>query len=112
MPNSVSVDGNRPPSLHSTKSFSRYEPQQIPSPSRSRSSTLQNEIKLETEPSEKTKPGIMLNAPSTREEDVFEKNALNSNHDRSKPMNPEVVADQFPEGFDDLPIELISLTDR
>ena len=112
MSNSVLVDGNRPPNLHSTKSFSRYEPQQIPSPSRSRSSTLQNEIILETHSSEKTNASNMSNGASTREEDVFEKSASDGSHERSKSTNVDVVVDRFPEGFDDLPIELISLTDR
>ncbi len=53
---------------------------------------------------------LMAEVNSRLEEDVFEKNnaAKDNGANNAQPLS----AQELPEGFDDLPIELISLIDR
>ncbi len=84
----------RSPTHHNSKSFSRIEPK-TSSPLRSRASTLSHAVVPENDRRGTT--DIMAEVNSRLDEDIFEKtNAAISNG----------------AGFDDLPIELISLIDR
>ncbi|KIX02290.1 uncharacterized protein Z518_08229 [Rhinocladiella mackenziei CBS 650.93] len=89
---------SRPPAL-SNKSFTRYEPAPTPFPlGRSRASTIQSVTSLKS-PKRVT----------SEQEDVFE-NPLN---EENEPPSPDLGRSQtLPDRFDELPIELASLTDR
>jgi hypothetical protein len=97
----------RSPTHHNSKSFSRIEPKTL-SPLRSRASTLSHAVVPENDRRGTT--DIMAEVNSRLEEDIFEKtnaaiaNGANNVQSLSK--------QELPEGFDDLPIELISLIDR
>jgi len=97
MSNNVSTGSARSqPSTLSTKSFTRYEP---PSPAteRSRASTLQ------------PTPPIKSPKFDNEHEDVFDGSA----NEQDPPPLPDTGRSQsLPERFDELPIELASLTDR
>lgn len=87
------------PSTISTKSFTRYEPEvQSPPPERSRASTIQSLTPLSS-PKKST----------SQREDVFEKPI----NEENEPTSPDLGASQtLPDRFDELPVELASLTDR
>ena len=86
------------PSAVSTKSFTRYEPPAPSSPGRSRASTIQSVPPL--------KSPKKVDASS---EDIFEKTI----NEESEPPSPDLGrSSSLPERFDELPIELASLTDR
>jgi hypothetical protein len=53
-----------------------------------------------------------LAGSSKREDDIFEKRSAEDGKDVSKDSGSSPVADGLPAGFDELPIELISLADR
>ena len=80
----------RPHVSHNSKSFSRIEPAQT-SPLRSRANTLSH--------------GVV-----PVQEDIFEKKGPSRSNtaNNHQPLSPQ----ELPEGFDDLPIELVSLIDR
>ena len=88
---------NRPSPL-SSKSFARYEPPVPSSPAhRSRASTAQSPVTVKSPQKE------------TGREDVFEK----KNEEEDEPDSPSLEKSQsLPDKFDELPIELASLTDR
>lgn len=103
------------PSSIQTKSFTRYEPSKTPSAiSRSRANTVQPSLSsLSADPTTAyaTSPDEIND---TRAEDVFEKRiaeeegeVIPSGLDRSLSRSQSLS-----ERFDELPIELISLTDR
>jgi hypothetical protein len=98
---STSTTKNRPSPL-SSKSFARYEPPVSSSPSsqpnvRNRASTVQSPVTV--------KPPRR----DTLSEDVFEK----KNEDDEEPVSPSIAkSTSLPDKFDELPIELQSLTDR
>jgi len=92
---------------HNSKSFSRIEPK-TSSPLRSRASTLSHAVVPDHDRRGTT--DVMGEVNSRLEEDIFERTeaatANGANH--AQPLSPQ----ELPEGFDDLPIELISLIDR
>ena len=105
--------GPRPQTIQISKSFSRLEPSRSSPLARSRASTLQNGS-IEGALSPDTEEGLSTGNSTKRKVDVFEKAILGSGVDGvardSDPLSPQ---DQVvPEGFDDLPIELVSLIDR
>ena len=101
-----------PTRLNSSKSFTRYEsPHRTSTPTRSRASTLANEV---LSPTLSQSPDDNIGQEIDGHEKVFEVGD-------SGDGGPEVVdatvpsttsLETIPEGFDKLPIELISLTDR
>lgn len=96
------------PSALVTKSFSRYEPSEnSPGVGRSRASTVQSPSK--TKPLFTDSPlesPVDIPAPGT---DVFEK----AIPEGEEPSSPDLSRSQsLPERFGELPIEIISLTDR
>ncbi|KAK6371608.1 uncharacterized protein PV06_01364 [Exophiala oligosperma] len=82
------------PSAISTKSFTRYEPDNpSPPPNRSRASTVQS----------------VTSPKSPRRDDVFVKPI----NEENEPPSPDMGRSQtLPDRFDELPIELASLADR
>lgn len=100
-----------PHTLHTPHSFSRLESTPSSPLNRSRSSTLQNE----------TTPGNIgpemkafrqggNSKPNSG--DIFDKGSDSSLAAATTGVNTSVSPQMIPEGFDELPIELISLTDR
>ena len=111
--NSFALEGARPsPHAHSSKSFSRYEPSMPVTATRSRESTLQNEVLSSVRNPEQMGSDIMPNGELTREGDVFEKRSSEDGKGGSKPASSSPLVVGLPDGFDELPIELVSLTDR
>ncbi|MCJ1472728.1 hypothetical protein MMC13_001377 [Lambiella insularis] len=108
MTNGSSFETQRPYNLQSTKSFTRYEPSKPEPRSRNRASSLRNGIVQEASDVDK---GNAITAAS-REEDVFDKRVSEDNRRESKSMASGVSVEGLPDGFDELPIELMSLTDR
>lgn len=102
-------DPGRPQMSHNSKSFSRIEPTRS-SPLRSRASTLSHGFLPAQDNS--LSPEAMGDVNSKlQQEDVFVKNSPNgttSTVNNDQPLSPQ----EIPEGFDDLPIELVSLIDR
>lgn len=102
----------RPQTLHVSKSFSRLDSPRSNAFSRSRASTLQNEVGAENTAPEAMH--ISQDENSQRQAgDTYKKKSSRSGlqssmMDKADPVSPQGV----PEGFDELPIELISLTDR
>ena len=97
---------SRPQNLHMPNSFSRLTSSPSSPLARSRATTLQTVLG-----SDMTAPS--LDEKSRNQEDIFEKSSLISSaegivRDVRELESPKDV----PEGFDDLPIELISLIDR
>ena len=92
---------------HNSKSFSRIEPTRS-SPLRSRASTLSHDLVSEVDNPLSVKWDDVNG--ELQHEDVFEKKSPSGSHTvgNIRPMVPQ----ELPEGFDDLPIELISLIDR
>ncbi|KPI41105.1 Vacuolar protein sorting-associated protein 9b [Cyphellophora attinorum] len=92
---SASTGKNRPSPL-SSKSFARYEPSTTSS--RDRASTIASPVSVKSP---------LHNGPS--KEDVFEK----PEEDEDEPISPSITkSTSLPDKFDELPIELASLTDR
>ncbi|OAL39489.1 hypothetical protein AYO20_01359 [Fonsecaea nubica] len=87
------------PSAISTKSFTRYEPPAPSSPAgRNRASTIQAVTSLKSPKKQDSSP-----------EDIFEKPI----NEEDEPPSPDLGrANSLPDRFDELPIELASLTDR
>ena len=108
----------RPSALEPAKSFTRYEPSKTsPALGRNRASTTlpgTPPSRLETTTAYPASPTSPERSTRMRAEDVFEKRAS----PEDAPMSPEVDhralarSQSLPERFDELPIELISLTDR
>ena len=99
----------RPQKASTSKSFSRYEPR-TKTPTRSRASTLSNEIRVPAKAiAEET---IYPSENENVTEDVFEKRSSEDDVPTAKSMVSSTMTDTLPDGFDELPIELISLTDR
>ena len=91
---------------HNSKSFSRIDPART-SPLRSRASTLSHGVvPVQENPLAVEAMDDIVSKP---QEDIFEKGPSRSNTaNNDQPLSPQ----ELPEGFDDLPIELISLIDR
>lgn len=102
----------RPPALKKTSSFTRFEPPPPTTiPSRSRGNTLSNEVTgpqiLSTDDgSEVTKTPSAGALVDKRKESVVGPLAS----EMSATHSPDI--DSFPDNFDELPVELASLTDK
>ena len=97
----------RPHVSHNSKSFSRIEPAKT-SPLRSRASTLSHGVvPVQDNPLMVEAMGDVISKP---QEDIFEKKSSSRSNtaNNDQPLSPQ----ELPEGFDDLPIELVSLIDR
>ena len=108
MTNSLSAQGQRPFNLQSSKSFTRYEPSKPEPRSRNRASSLRNGVVANIPDNDKS--AAVLEQPQGG--DVFEKRNSEENRRETKAIVASTAAEGLPEGFDELPIELISLTDR
>ena len=99
------TDG-RPRTLQ-TKSFTRFEPVDGGSPlspTRHRASTIQTPSSTTTDPSTPAEQGSKRHAS-----DIFDKRQTNVDEDASPILER---SQSLPDHFDELPIELASLTDR
>lgn len=113
MANSFSFESARPlPHPHSSKSFSRYEPSKPVTPTRSRASTLQNAVLPSDRGPVKAESDTLLSREIAHQGDVFEKRNSEDDKGVPKPASSSTHVDGLPDGFDELPIELVSLTDR
>ncbi|MCJ1281290.1 hypothetical protein MMC26_000608 [Xylographa opegraphella] len=108
MTNSLSAQAQRPFSLQSSKSFTRYEPSKSEPRSRNRASSLRNGVAANIPGNEKGAPVI----DQQQGGDVFEKRNSEEDRRETKAIVASTSVEGLPEGFDELPIELISLTDR
>ena len=102
----------RPYTPHKSHSFTRLESPRSSPLSRSRASTLQNDTIAET-----IATGFTAIPPgekkTTTHEDIFEKeNLVKGEHGKVLDVTELDSPQETPEGFDELPIELISLIDR
>lgn len=103
-----------PNALQSTKLFSRFESSGVSPFARSRASTVQNGVVPQVVGPDRLplSPDKESSRPSG---DVFEKTGSTDDGDRASPEELErsfTRSQSLPERFDELPIELISLTDR
>ena len=106
--NARKSDSPRPRPLHVSKSFSKIEPASPDRPTRSqRASTIQHAAAKEMVVSEYASTSMEGSKP-IMPPDAFEKTS-GDNEDES---TAEEVAEKSPLDFDELPIELVSLTDR
>ncbi|KAL8744395.1 MAG: hypothetical protein Q9190_003349 [Brigantiaea leucoxantha] len=114
MPVSHMLPPQGPPraqTFHGAKSFSRMDSANSSPLARSRASTLENEtVREETSP-EKRATSTNANG-AAQEGDIFEKDSTSALSSRSAETLDKGQIRDLPEGFDDLPIELQSLTDR
>lgn len=103
---------SRPQTSHMSNSFSRLV-SSPPSPlARSRASTLQTAAVTGNLGSEMTTSSSDENSRE-KQEDIFEKSSLISGVEGTVKDVSEMESPQdVPEGFDELPIELVSLIDR
>ena len=108
MTNSLSAQAPRPSNIQSTKSFTRYEPSKPEPRSRNRASSLRNGVAANASENEKS----YLVLEQSQGGDVFEKRNSEEDRRETKATVASTSAEGLPEGFDELPIELISLTDR
>lgn len=113
MANNQPVDSRRPRTLHISRSFTRLEsPQKTPdSPSRLRASTIQNPT-IHTIPEARNIGLNITNVTQSKTGDIFESveeddSRLDSEHGKAAEAEAEV-----PQTFDQLPIEIRSLSDR
>lgn len=100
------------PSPQYPKPFTRLESPQTTPSARSRATTLQTDF---TRENADPPPGASLNDPSQKPQDgdIFERSTLISGKQGAlKDIEQVDSPSDIPEGFDELPIELISLIDR
>ncbi|KAL9117672.1 MAG: hypothetical protein Q9187_005791 [Circinaria calcarea] len=114
MNTSPQVQGSRPSPLHSSKSFSRFEPPRSNPRSRNRATTLQTSLIPEAQSPEKKGHRSTDDAMVASQTDVFEKQSFDEDPGSSRAAGSALDASigSLPENFDELPIELISLSDR
>lgn len=99
-------DSQRPRPLHVSRSFSKPEPASPDISTRvQRASTIQNGVDLQGKMSSKP---AQDQRSSQRQADAFEK----SSEDEEDQGQTGGASEKLPSDFDELPIELISLTDR
>ncbi|KAL8944009.1 MAG: hypothetical protein Q9216_000718 [Gyalolechia sp. 2 TL-2023] len=101
----------RPATLHGSKSFSRMEASHLSPWARTRASTLQNGALPEPTSLDQAQP-LHNDASNPQGEDIFDtdpESALDGSDDTA---GAKEELKELPAGFDDLPIELVSLTDR
>lgn len=103
-------DSQRPPALHLSKSFTRVEPP--PSQGRStrnqRASTIQNGVIPESVMANMSRE----NQKPRAQPDAFETHSEEDNEDTEDTVTPIDGPGKLPDDFDELPIELASLSDR
>jgi hypothetical protein len=109
-PNDRKTDDQRPRPLQGSKSWSRIEPE---SPGRrarkQRASTVDNGAVSKLDNAETPdQPGAVSQDPPKMQPDAFEKSSDEDGHHEAV----EGIAGRLSVDCDDLPIELISLTDR
>ncbi len=105
-------DSIRPQTPHLSKSFSRLVSSPSSPNARSRASTLQTVSVAGNLGSEMTTSWLNENSRE-KQADIFEKSSLVSGAEGTVRDVSEIESPQdIPEGFDELPIELISLIDR
>jgi hypothetical protein len=97
-------DAHRPRPLQASKSWSRIEPE---SPSRSTRSTRASIVQNGAVPEVSSNKAIRKDKMSKAKSDVFEKGA-----DEDVRGAVDEATGKLPADFDELPIELVSLTDR
>ena len=103
---------SRPQIPHNANSFSRLVSSPSSPHARSRASTLQTVSVAGNLSSELTTSWSNENS-SEKQDDIFEKSSLVSRAGGSfRDLNEVESPQDVPEGFDELPIELISLIDR
>lgn len=109
----IGVNGSSRPQIpHMSKSFSRLASSPSSPLARSRASTLQTVSVAGNLGSEMTTPPLDENSRG-KQEDIFEKSSLISSAEGTVRDVSEIEPlQEVPEGFDELPIELISLIDR
>lgn len=109
----IGVNGSSRPQIpHMSKSFSRLASSPSSPLARSRASTLQTVSVAGNLGSEMTTPPLDENSRG-KQEDIFEKSSLISSAEGTVRHVSEIEPlQEVPEGFDELPIELISLIDR
>ena len=105
MPTSAPAPEKRPRAPSLTKSFSRYEPGRTSAPSRSRATTLSDEM---------TAPQLLssYDEPDELPADPLQRPPVDSEQQTAAASSQSLEIDRFPAGFDQLPVELASLTDR
>ena len=105
---------DRPSILHSSRSFSRLEPSRSNLLSRHRASTLQSGTSVEILGREEKAPEVVCDGARLHQDDVFEQKTQEDEITMPKASDvaSDILSQGFPEGFDELPIELVSLTDR
>src|ERR1700733_758003 len=101
---------SRPSAVQTAKSFTRFEPSKTsPGTGRNRASTIPSpraELTISS-PISSDRPA------NSRPEDIFEKPSIEEDGTLSPVLEPTLSrSHSLPERFDELPIELISLTDR
>ena len=113
-------EANRPRPLHTSRSFSRIEPSSPKTVTRTaRASTLQDGKKAADQGGEKSQLDILKESissnPNAYDNDSEEEEERdNDDEEEEEDTSAENNADEkkSTKGFDELPIELISLTDR
>lgn len=102
----------RSKTLQMSKSFTRLDPSRSSPLARSRASTLQGEHIPENVVSDITTSPLYMNG-KVKQDDFFEKsNLVNGSQGLVNDVGEIEVPHHVPDGFDELPVELISLTDR
>ena len=103
----------RPQNPHMSQSFSRLESPSSSPLARSRANTVQAFSVSGNLGSNMTTSSLDGNREGGEEEDIFQKSSLISGSDGTVRDVREIESPQdTPEGFDELPIELVSLIDR
>ncbi|KAL8729929.1 MAG: hypothetical protein Q9166_004374 [cf. Caloplaca sp. 2 TL-2023] len=102
---------SRPKTFHGSKSFTRMETSQTSPLARSRATTLQNGSKPQATGSENI-ASLTDEASTLQHGDIFEKDPASAADGSSRTAVTKEDTQELPNGFDDLPIELLSLTDR
>lgn len=104
----ASTTSKRPAGLQASQSFTRLEPTSTSPLSRSRASTIPN--RSLGSPS-KVNDAFAKEHGTVQQDDIFERSSLISGEEGLKDVE-EVDTTDVPEGFDELPVELLSLIDR
>jgi hypothetical protein len=111
-------EANRPRPLHTSRSFSRIEPSSPKTVTRTaRASTLQDGKKSAESAGEKSQLEILKESISSNPNAYYNGSEEEDDEDDDDEEDDTVTAKQeaekkMPKDFDELPIELISLTDR
>lgn len=102
---------SRPAPLHGSKSFSRMGPSHLSPLTRTRASTLQDGT-----PPDSTSLGqtqlLQDGGPNPPKKDIFDEDPTSALDGSDDTAAAKEELKDLPAGFDDLPIELVSLTDR